>query len=233
MNTDSFISLLQFSDGLFPAGAYAHSFGLEYYVQSGEVRDASGVRDFIQANLEGSLATADAVAMLCAFQAAQENDLKAVLSLDQMIDAMKPIAELRNASRQMGRQTIRVAASLLDNTLLRDYFQKVDAGKSPGHHPAAFGVVGGLLGWSRGDAAQAYLYAASAAITGASLRLLPLGQMAGQRILWELTPLIARLASHAQEKTAAQDVSAMWSFVPGLEIASMQHAKLDARLFRS
>src|ERR1700682_3680196 len=86
INMDSFVSLLQFSDGLFPAGAYAHSFGLEYYVQSGAVRDASGVRRFIEATLEGSLATADAVAMLCAFQAAQKNDLKAVLSLDQMLD---------------------------------------------------------------------------------------------------------------------------------------------------
>ena len=30
INMDNFLSLLQFADGLFPAGAYAHSFGLEY-----------------------------------------------------------------------------------------------------------------------------------------------------------------------------------------------------------
>ena len=34
---DSFLSLLQFADGLFPAGAYAHSFGLEYLIQSGDI----------------------------------------------------------------------------------------------------------------------------------------------------------------------------------------------------
>jgi len=43
---DSFLSLLQFADGLFPAGAYAHSFGLEYYVQSGEVKDAAESKNF-------------------------------------------------------------------------------------------------------------------------------------------------------------------------------------------
>ena len=46
MTKDALLSLFQFSDGLFPTGAYAHSFGLEYYVQSGAVRNAEGVGDF-------------------------------------------------------------------------------------------------------------------------------------------------------------------------------------------
>ena len=33
------LTLLQFADGLFPAGGFAHSFGLETYVQDGRVRD--------------------------------------------------------------------------------------------------------------------------------------------------------------------------------------------------
>jgi urease accessory protein len=61
------------------------------------------------------------------------------------------------------------------------------------------------------------------------MRLLPLGQIAGQRILWEMLPLIERLA----EQSMTKDLSEMSSFVPGLEIASMQHARLEARLFRS
>jgi urease accessory protein len=75
----------------------------------------------------------------------------------------------------------------------------------------------------------AYLYSASAALVGAALRLLPLGQLAGQRIVWNVRPLIATLAEEAQHKIE-QD---MWSFAPALEIASMRHALLDARLFRS
>ena len=70
MGTESFLSLLQFSDGLFPAGAYAHSFGLEYYVQCGQVCDADGVANFIRANLEGSLAPTETVAMLAALRCA-------------------------------------------------------------------------------------------------------------------------------------------------------------------
>ena len=38
MSTRDLVGLLQLADGLFPAGGYAHSFGLESYVQSGRVR---------------------------------------------------------------------------------------------------------------------------------------------------------------------------------------------------
>jgi urease accessory protein len=76
---------------------------------------------------------------------------------------------------------------------------------------------------------SAFFYSTSAALVGASLRLLPLGQLAGQRILWNIRPLIATLAEEAQNKMEHD----MWSFAPALEIASMTHALLDARLFRS
>lgn len=230
MSTDSFLSLLQFSDGLFPAGAYAHSFGLEYYVQCGQVRDADGVCDFIRANLEGSLAPFETVAMLAALRCVRrKGDLAALLTLDQQLEAMKPVEELRNASRQMGRQMIRIAAELTQDRLLRSYFLATESDSTPGHHAVCFGVIGGSLGWPEPDATRAFLFSATSAIVGAALRLLPLGQLCGQRILWEIKPAIERLAQQA----TAQDSSEMWSFVPGIEIASMRHAQLDARLFRS
>ena len=68
---DSFLSLLQFTDGLFPAGAYAHSFGLEYLVQCGEISRVAEVEDFLRSYLEGSVAPTDAVATVCAWRAAK------------------------------------------------------------------------------------------------------------------------------------------------------------------
>src|SRR5439155_26795791 len=56
------LTLLQFADGLFPAGGFAHSFGLETYVQDGRVRDREGFEAFIAAHLEGSAGPADAAA---------------------------------------------------------------------------------------------------------------------------------------------------------------------------
>jgi urease accessory protein len=61
------------------------------------------------------------------------------------------------------------------------------------------------------------------------LRLIPLGQLTGQRILWALAPSITRLVEDIKGKEMAD----IWSFAPGIEIAAMRHATLDARLFRS
>jgi len=224
-----FLSLLQFTDGLFPAGGYAHSFGLESCVQSGEVCDAAGVEAFLRAYLEGCAAPTDAVALVCARQAAADENLASCLALDEMLDAMKTPNELRDASRQMGRQTLRVATHLPCHPLLEKFGKAVGEETTPGHHPIVFGMIGGVLGWDALEMTGAYLYSTSSALVGASLRLLPLGQLAGQRIVWNVRPLIATLAEEVQDKHEAD----MWSFAPALEIASMRHALLDARLFRS
>jgi urease accessory protein len=226
---DRFLSLLQFTDGLFPAGAYAHSFGLEACVQSGEVRDAPGVEAFLRAYLEGCAGPTDVVALVCARRAAAEEDLASFLALDETLDAMKAASELRDASRQMGRQTLRVATHLPCNPLLDEFGKAVAAEITPGHHSIVFGMIGGILRWDSLEMTGAYLYSNVAALVGAALRLLPLGQLAGQRIVWNLRPLIASLAKEVQDKHEAD----MRSFAPALEIASMRHALLDARLFRS
>jgi urease accessory protein UreF len=56
-----------------------------------------------------------------------------------------------------------------------------------------------------------------------------MGQTQGQRILWRIHPVIARVAREA----AARDPAEMWSFAPGLDVQGMLHARLDTRLFRS
>jgi urease accessory protein len=224
-----FLNLLQFADGLFPAGAYAHSFGLETCVQFGEVRDATGVEAFLRAYLEGSAGPMDAIAAGCALHAAESGNVEACLGLDVALDAMKAASELREASRQMGRQTLRVATHLQRLPLFEEFGKAVADGVTPGHHAVVFGAIGGVLGWDTLDMTGAYLYATSAALVGAALRLLPLGQLAGQKILWNTAPLIAALAEDAQGKEEGD----IWSFAPTLEIAGMRHARLDGRLFRS
>jgi urease accessory protein len=229
MDAQTLLSLLQFTDGLFPSGGYAHSFGLEYYVQDGRIRDSSGVDTFISTYLKGSAAPLDAVAVVSALAFARAQDLDACLSLDETLDAMKAVAEFREASRQMGRQTIRVAATLSSHPLLSTFAKSVESSKTPGHHAVAFGMVGGMFHWPAKDAALAYLYSTAALLVGAALRLLPLGQIAGQRLLYSALLLVERLAQDVEGKGPAD----LWSFAPGIEIAGMRHARLEARLFRS
>jgi urease accessory protein len=237
MDARSFLSLLQFSDGLFPAGSYAHSLGLESCVQEGGIHDARGVESFLISYLQGSLAPTDVVAML-ASQAAAEGPastrMQRCVAIDRDLDVMKPARELREASRQMGRQVLRIAGSLgglfASHDLVTSLLAAVEDGQTPGHHPVAFGVAGAILAWPEKEMIGAYLYSTCATLVSASLRLLPLGQTAGQRILWSLGAAIETLVDEAVGKNDLRDV---WSFSPKTEIAAMRHEILDGRLFRS
>jgi urease accessory protein len=229
MTTEALLGLLQFTDGLFPAGGHAHSFGLETQVLTGAVTDAAGLRAFLAAHLAGSAGPCDAVIAVRAGRAAGRGDLDALLALDARADAQKPARELREASRQMGRQTLRVAAALLPSPVLAAFFAAVDAGATPGHHPVVFGALGPAVGASDEEVAAAFLHSTAVVVVNAALRLLPLGQMEGQRLLRELGPRIASLARAAADPHSPEP----WAFAPGLEIAAMRHERLDGRLFRS
>lgn len=223
------LALLQLADGLFPAGGFAHSLGLETYVQAGVIRDRAGLEAFVRAHLEGSAGPADAVATACAVRLAAGDDLPAVMELDARLGAMKCVPEFRAASVQMGRHTARTAAAFAADPFLSRLAGAVEDGATPGHHAVVFGAVLGRHGAGPGEAAAAFLHSTAAMLVNAGLRLLAIGQVEGQRILAGLRPRAAALASAA----AAATVEDMWAFAPGLEIAGLRHAELEARLFRS
>jgi urease accessory protein len=223
------LTVLQFADGLFPSGGFAHSFGLETYAQAGMVCDAGGLEAFVRVHLEGGAGPADAVVAALAAHAGIGGDLEACVALDQRLDAMKTVPEFRAASRQMGRQTARVAATLAGDPFTAGLARAIDDELTPGHHAAVFGAVTGRAGASPETVATAFLYSTAALLVGAGLRLLPIGQLEGQRVLAAMREPIARLARAA----AAAEVDDVWSFTPGLEVAGLRHAELDRRLFRS
>jgi len=223
------LTLLQFSDGLFPAGGFAHSFGLETYVQDGRVRDRHGLERFVAAHLEGSAGPADAAAAAIAVGSARRDDLSAWLALDARLDAMKTVPEFRAASRQMGRQALRIAAGLGDDPFLACLARAADDDRTAAHHATVFGAAVGRGGAEPAVAAAAYLYSTAALLVGAGLRLIALGQLDGQRVLAAMRGRIEQLAAAAV--TASAD--SLWSFNPALEIAGVRHAALEMRLFRS
>jgi urease accessory protein len=230
MNTDrALLVLLQFADGLFPAGGFAHSFGLETYVQEGRITDRPGLEAFIAAHLEGSTGPADAVAVALATRLASAEEMPGCRDVDARLDAMKIVPEFRAASRQMGRQTLRVASALADDPWLAALGQEVAASRMYGHHAVVFGAALGRAGLGPELAAAAYLYSTSALLVGAGLRLIAMGQVDGQRALAAMRPRTMRLAAAA----ARAGIDDMWSFTPDLEIAGIRHETLETRLFRS
>lgn len=229
MTTESLLAVLQLADGMFPAGGFAHSLGLETYVQEGRVRDRDGLEAFVVAQLEGAAGPSDAVAAAAAVRAAVDEDHAAWLALDGRLEAMKTVPEFRAASRQMGRQTARVAAAVGPEPFMATLARAIDDDLTPGHHAAVFGAALGRRGVDAETAATAFLYSTAALLVGAGLRLIALGQLEGQKVLTAVGPRVARLGATA----AVTSVDEMWSFTPALELAGLRHAGLEMRLFRS
>lgn len=229
MSPEALLALLQLADGLFPAGGFAHSLGLETYVQAGAVTDRAGLEAFVCAHLEGSAGPSDAVAVTVVARLAPREDLAGCLDIDARLDAMRVVPEFRTSSRQMGRQALRAIAAWAPDPFLASLADRVSSGATPGHYPVVFGAAAGRTGVAAPAAASAYLYATAAMLVNAALRLLPIGQLDGQRTLARLRPRIADLG----ERAAAAALDDMWSFTPGLELAGLAHAELDRRLFRS
>ena len=223
------LALLQLTDGLFPAGAFAHSLGLETYVQAGMVKDGAGLAAFVRAHLEGSAGPCDAVAAACAVRAAAAGDLAACLQLDARLDVTRVVPEFRAASRQMGRQTLRTTTAWAPDVWLEALAARVEAGATPGHHAVIFGAAAGRAGIAAEAAASAFLYATASMLVNAALRLVAIGQLEAQRVLASFRRRIAELA----ERAARATMDDVWSFTPGLELAGLRHAELDRRLFRS
>jgi len=228
MNTISLLSGLRFVDSFFPSGGYAFSSGLEAAVQGGAVRNAEELSRYVVESLTTGIGEREAVAVGLAHDACVSGSMEIAFKADRELDAMKLGRESRTASRQMGRQVIRLAANQQARSpLIEDYLAAVEAEQTPGHLAVSFGLTLAAAGWSKEDSIAAFLYQTATGFVAAAMKLMPIGQREGQRLLESWLEVIERV-SH---KAAHQRVLQSWS--PVQDIYAMKHSRLESRLFRS
>jgi urease accessory protein len=227
------LALLQLADSQFPAGGFAHSYGLEQLAREDHIVDAAGVESFVRSVVVHQAATADARA---AIAAARARDIEAVVAIDAGLFVTKAAQELRNASTTLGRRVLEEVAAHPESTspLLSSYLEAVRQGQSPGNHAVAFGVAGAASGAAPGAIASALLLGTASAILSAAMRLLPVSHRDVQGALHRLRPMIATLAEDADADVASRGASTeLLSFHPIQEIAAMRHGVAPVRLFAS
>ncbi|MGQ0667225.1 MAG: urease accessory protein UreF [Nitrospiraceae bacterium] len=228
MNTISLLTGLRFVDSFFPSGGYAFSSGLEAAVQGGAVRNAEELSHYVVELLTTGIGEREAVAAGLAHDAGVSGILKIAFKADRELEAMKLGRESRTASRQMGRQVIRLATNQhARHLLIEDYLAAVEAEKTPGHVAVSLGLTLAAAGWSKEDTIAAFLYQTATGFVAAAMKLMPIGQREGQRLLESWLEVIERV-SH---KAAHQRVLQSWS--PVQDIYAMRHSRLESRLFRS
>ena len=229
MKTPALLEGLRFIDTFFPSGGYAFSSGLEAAVQGGAVKNSHQLARYGEDWLRGGLSRREVMATRIAAQAGAFGEISAAIDIDRRLEATKLSRESRQASRQMGRQVIRVAADQVrGKAILADYRVEVESDRAPGHFAVTFGLTLGTCGWNSEYAAAAFLYQTAVGFVSAAMRLTSLGQYEGQRILGGWLPLIERI-SHDPE--GREEMMSSWS--PMQDIYAMRHGQLEWRLFRS
>jgi urease accessory protein len=228
MNTLSLLNGLRFVDSFFPSGGYAFSSGLEAAVQGGAVQNAEELSRYVIESLTTGMGEREAVAVGIAHEAYVSGVLETAFNADRELEAMKLGRESRTASRQMGRQVMRLAANqLARQPLIEDYLAAVEADQTPGHLAVSLGLTLAAAGWSKEDSIAAFLYQTATGFVSAAMKLLPIGQREGQRLLENWLEVIEPISL----KAAHQQVLQSWS--PIQDIYAMRHSRLESRLFRS
>ncbi|MHB1652623.1 MAG: urease accessory protein UreF [Desulfitobacteriaceae bacterium] len=229
MRTDlAILAMLQITDSLFPTGSFTQSYGVETYVQEGLINSKETLAGFLKTYLE-ELATSDCLASTLAYRAAENKDIETIFKLDQILAAQKLARESRQASSKTGIRMLKMGMTLFPGYSLERFYDQITQGKAYGHYPIVFGLVAQICGLGPKEAALAFVYNTIAGLVNNAVRLIPLGQIDGQGVLVSLQTSMLETA----EKSQDLEIEDLGSFLPGLEIRSMQHERLYSRLFMS
>jgi urease accessory protein len=216
--------LLQLASPALPVGAFSYSEGLETLVQQGTLADADGLSHWLTQELTYGAVGVEAAIAVRLYQAAQMADHAALSRWNRWLSAYRETEEMRLQSWQMGRSLAKLLGELAP-----DLQSNLDACGEPCNFVAAFAIAACHWHISLEEALLGYLHSWATSLIGAGVKLIPLGQTQGQRVLMQLYPTLQEATRQALQRTDEALMGCGW----GLAIASMQHETLYSRLFRS
>ena len=226
---NALLHLLHITDPSLPIGAYAHSGGLETYVQAGLVHNKASAEKLVVEILSKNIFYTDAALLSLAYDAAMHNHTERVLQLDAACTAVKLPYEIRNASIKLGARLLKLFHPLCSSAVTQEYQKAITAKQAQGHYCLVFGLYAQALHIPKEQALSGFYYNTAAGLITNCVKLVPLGQQEGQELLFSLLPLINRLAAASMQP----DEELIGVCSPGLDIRCMQHEQLYSRLYMS
>lgn len=217
MITDAAARLLRLMTWLspaFPTGGFAYSHGLEWAVETGDVRDGATLEAWLADLLRHGSGRSDAILLRCAHAA----DDAVLAEVAATALAMAPGRERHAETLNQGRAFLLAAAPWQGDVLPPDL-----------PYPVAVGALAGRHGLPADDAVLAYLQVFTSNLVSAAVRLVPLGQTAGLRVVAALEPVLTETAA----ATAGATLDDLGGCAFRSDLAAMRHETQYTRLFRS
>ena len=222
----SLVHLLQLASPALPIGGYSYSQGLEWMVDTRHVHDAVSAQAWIGQMLETVMAPGEAVVVVRLCELAQQDHWEAFARCHAWFRASRETAELLAETQQMGGALAKLIADL---DLADAPSDGATSECAPITLPGAFALAARALAIGAHEATVAYLWSWLENQVLAAIKAVPLGQVAGQRMLLALGERIPEVVARA----IVTDEDDVTSFAPGLALASARHETQYSRLFRS
>jgi len=222
-------ALLHLSDPTLPIGGYTHSNGLETYVQEGIVHNVESAKEFVTNMLRQNIKYNDAAIMVRAYRAAEAGNLERVLELCYECSALKAPMEIRQASSKLGLRLFKIFRRQQESAFMLSFEERVKKEKAEMHYCVVFGIYACLLQIPLEEALFAFYYNAAVGMITNSVKLVPLGQLDGQDILFGIQPLLKQLSD---ETTDLPDEMVGLCAI-AFDIRCMRHERLYSRLYMS
>lgn len=208
MPTDPALTLHSWLSPAFPTGAFSWSHGLETLIAEGTITNADGLEQWLAGLLRYGSARSDAILLARTMEGEDVADLAAALA---------PSRERYTETMEQGAAFARTINATQPFTI------------SEAAYPVAVGRAAMAAGMAPAMVLPLYLQAVIANLIHAGIRLIPLGQTDGQRILTALQPLCSDIAAEAETAPLDEIGTAMVL----TDIASARHEALYSRIFRS
>ena len=220
------LPLLIWLSQAFPVGAFAYSHGLEWAVEAGDIVDAASLQGWLVDLLEFGTPRSDAILFSTAFRAAGAADWPAFMDINDLAVSLTASAERRLETTAQGAAFIRAGRAAWDCEPLRRLDRAPDGRIA---YPVALAAAASGHGLPLAASLEAFVLAQVANLVSAALRLGPIGQTDGQKVLAALVPRVLALAGEAQTATLAD----LGGCAFRSDVGAMRHETQYSRLFRS
>lgn len=226
MNIAELTALLHLASPALPIGAFSYSQGLEAAIDAQLVTNADAAAHWIAGGLANVLASGELPFVAHQMERWRAHDARALIVANEEFVASRESAELRRETEQMGWSLRQLCASLEWGDEER---RATLASITPIAQPTAFAFAAFAHDAATDAALAAYAFSWVENQAAAALKAVPLGQLAGQRIIVALREPIDAAVKEALA-TSPDDIN---TFAPQLGILSARHESQYSRLFRS
>jgi urease accessory protein len=210
----------------FPVGSYAYSHGLEFAVEDGLVTDEASLCTWIEGVLSLGAGAIDGPLFAAAWRAGGD---AALLEIAELADCYRATAEMALESGAQGTAFLNTVAETWISPEFAHHADILRRQDRPIAYAVAVGVAAADAGVPLRAALIAYFHAFAANLTSAAVRLIPLGQVAGQRIIEDLRAPVSA-AAHAAMEIPVDEIGSAGALIDWTSIA---HETQYTRLFRS